>query len=348
MIRRGSAGLALAILLLVHVAAAQETTGAPMDSQDDARPQSAPRGNGGSATDDDNRALAETLFFAGRGLMDAGRTASACPKFAESYRLDPAPGTLLNLAVCHEKMGRIAAAWGEYREAIADARKAGRPDREKLASDRLAAIEPDLPFLTIVVPPGTKVPGLEVKRNGVSLKEATWGLELPVDPGNVEVTASAPGMIASRLSIAIATREHESLTLEPLHPAPHTGPVKWSGGKVAGLWTMIGGGALLAGGGVLGYLALNAKNSSNDQCKPYYGVQACTPGGAAAMSDAHTFAWGADAALGAGVLALGIGSYLFFTSGSNVEPGPAPTPPPVALDLRMSPGLAFAGLKGDF
>jgi hypothetical protein len=245
-------------------------------------------------------------------------------------------------------MGRIAAAWGEYREAIADARKAGRPDREKLASDHLAAIEPDLPFLTIVVPPGAKVPGLEVKRNGVSLKEATWGLELPVDPGSVEVTASAPGMIESHVSIAIAMREHKSLTLEPLHPAPHTGPMMWSTGKVVGLWTMVGGGALLAGGGVLGYLALNAKNTSNADCQPFYGVQACTSSGVAANRDAHTFAWAADATLGAGVLALGIGSYLFFTSGSKVEPGPAPTPPPVALDLRMSPGSAFAGLKGDF
>src|SRR5262245_37563455 len=50
-------------------------------------------------------AAAEALFREGRQLMDSGAIAQACVKFEESLRLDPALGTMLNLAVCEERAG---------------------------------------------------------------------------------------------------------------------------------------------------------------------------------------------------------------------------------------------------
>ena len=46
-------------------------------------------------------AAAEALFLEARDLFVAGKVAAACTKFESSYKLDPAPGTLLNLAACN-------------------------------------------------------------------------------------------------------------------------------------------------------------------------------------------------------------------------------------------------------
>src|SRR5262249_32964060 len=73
-----------------------------------------------------NQVAAESLFREARRLVDAGRYAQACEKFSASQKLDPAVGTLLNLGLCYEKIGRTAAAWATYHEASAAAKATGQ------------------------------------------------------------------------------------------------------------------------------------------------------------------------------------------------------------------------------
>src|SRR5262249_1988800 len=140
-----------------------------------------------------DRALAQSLFEEGRGLMKAGNYAQACVKLAESQRLDPAPGTQLNLAVCHEAEGKTATAWVEFNDALTQARRDGRAEREQLAQEHIAALTPKLSRLTVAVASAAKIDTLEIKLDGVVIREAAWGVPAPIDPGKHRVEASARG-----------------------------------------------------------------------------------------------------------------------------------------------------------
>jgi hypothetical protein len=141
----------------------------------------------------ENKAAAEALFEEGRRLVSEGKYTEGCPKFVESNRLDPAPGTLLNLADCYEKAGLTASSWLAWLDAAAAADAAKQTDRERYARERAAALKSRLVSITVVVPEASRVQGLTVQRDGVSLGIAAWGTAVPVDPGSHTVTARAPG-----------------------------------------------------------------------------------------------------------------------------------------------------------
>ncbi|HEY6561598.1 MAG TPA: hypothetical protein VI072_30215, partial [Polyangiaceae bacterium] len=166
-------------------------------------------------------AFAETLYRQGRDLMAQGKAAEACPKFAESQRLDPATGTLLNLAACYETVGRLASAWLAYTEAAVAARRDGRADRVNFAEQRITLLEPKLSRLTVVVGPGADAPGLEVRLNGALFGSASRGVPTPVDPGTYRIEATAPGKKrwSEQLVIGKDAATHTA-TVPPLEDAP--------------------------------------------------------------------------------------------------------------------------------
>jgi tetratricopeptide (TPR) repeat protein len=173
-------------------------------------------------------ALAEALYRQGRALLAEGKVAEACPKFAESYRLDAATGTLLNLAACHESEGKFAAAWVEFSRAAALARRDRRYDRVRFAQERLAVLEPKLSRLTVVVAAEGEAPGLEIRVDGAPVRDAARGVSTPVDAGSHTVEASAPGRKPWSRQVEIAG-EAANVTvlvpaLEPAAPVTPTAP----------------------------------------------------------------------------------------------------------------------------
>jgi len=140
-----------------------------------------------------DQSIAEALFQEGRKLLDDHRYAEACPKFAESQRLDPGIGTLLNLATCHELEGKTASAWAEFTQALGIATREARSSAQQLARTHLYALTPKLSKIVISVPAENEVPSLEVRLDGHLIGKPAWGTAAPIDPGPHTVAASAPG-----------------------------------------------------------------------------------------------------------------------------------------------------------
>jgi tetratricopeptide (TPR) repeat protein len=144
----------------------------------------------------DSAMIAESLYSDGKRLFDKGEHGEACPKLAESQRLDPAGGTALLLATCYEKQGKTASAYLSFRDAKGLARRDGRTDREKYADERAKALEAVVPKLNVRVSKGTAaLSGLVVKRDDLALLPAAFVVDLMLDPGAHSISAEAPGYL---------------------------------------------------------------------------------------------------------------------------------------------------------
>jgi hypothetical protein len=297
-----------------------------------------------------DQAAAEALFRKGRDLMAGGNYAEACPKLAESQRLDPAVGTLLNLASCYEKNDQLASAWVTYTEAATAAQKGNQRDRVKLARSKVAELEPKLPTLTIVVPAGADLPDLQVTRDGEAVGRAEWGTPIPVDGGMHVVEASAAGHTkwtaqakvagaAAKVTIEVqplpaenpaatappastsvpsGTAPPASTTAAATAPPPATavpGPSPGSGQRIVAYVVGAVGLAGLATGAVLGILARTNENQADSGCF----MTACTQQGLYASDNAQHFANGATIAfVSGGVLtAAAVVVYLLAPSASK-------------------------------
>ena len=169
---------------------------------------------------------AEALFAEGRRLMAEGQTREACDKFRESERLDPAVGTLLNLARCEKTLGRTASAWLDYREAASRAHAAGEVKRERVAREEADALSGLLPHLHVNVPPSAQLDGLALTIDATVCPSSLWNSSLPLDPGTHTLTARAPGFEPWTTSVALAPAEEREAVVPALErrSEPPTSP----------------------------------------------------------------------------------------------------------------------------
>ncbi|MFO0674983.1 MAG: hypothetical protein U0169_00475 [Polyangiaceae bacterium] len=227
-----------------------------------------------------DQAAAEALFEEGRRLLAAGSLKEACSKFAESQRLDPGAGTLLNLGACYEKNGQTASAWVTYKEAVASAERSGRKEWAQKATERIQALGPSLSRVSVVVAPEAQaIAGLVVKRDGAAMVRGEWSVAIPIDPGSHTFEASAPGrktwtstvtvksggdkvtvMVNALESEAVATTTNP--VVDPATKPPETPATSGSSGlRTAGL---VVGGAGLVGVGVGAVVGLLAMGDAGD------------------------------------------------------------------------------------
>ena len=306
----------------------------------------------------EDKASAEALFVAGTKLMTEGKFTEACPKLAESVRIDPGVGTMLYLADCYEKTKRVASAWAQFREAEDVALKQ-HDSRAEVARRRADKLEPVLPRLVITVPPASDAAGIEVKRDGVVVGRAQWRTAVPLDAGPHAITATAPQKKAWETKIDVPPGAGgAAVTVPPLDdlPAPvaaapvpvipasppsavspEEDPNPGKTQRVVGLG--VGGAGVVTAviGLVVGLGARSTYGESNASAHCTGNV--CDAFGLQRRTDAFAAARTATVLTIAGGLAAAGGAVLFFTAphrSTAIAVAPAGGPTSARLDLRLS------------
>lgn len=244
----------------------------------------------------EDAAAAEALFRRARDAIRLNDYATACPLFAESQRLDPSVGTLMNLAACDEQLGELAEAWERWHEAIEQLQRAG-DSRLQTARDRADALEKRLPRLTVRVNGAAQA--MQVTRDEVELGPPSWGLALPVDPGRHRVVLAVAGRAVDEKTVDVAEGGSVVVMLSPASRASeassatqHSGGPALSPPSTRHLPPSVAFGALAISGAALvtaivsGVVILHDHAVTGAQCAADGG---CSPSGLAAAHTGRTW-----------------------------------------------------------
>jgi len=289
---------------------------------------------------------ADRLFDEGRRLLDAGRAAEACPYFERSQELDPGRGTLINIAACYEAVGRLVDALRVFRDVQQQSEQAHDTPRAAAARRRISEIAARIPHLTLEV--ATPRPeGFVVAVDRLETNPDQWP-DLLVDPGMVEIVASAPGYRAFETTATVAADgSHVTVAI----PALQRATASIDSGAAPALRrdrhrTILG--LSIAGGGVVlvgaaSALALAAKSSYDDalaeECNG--DPDRCTVAGVDRTDRARTRGNVATAIGAVGLAAVAGGLIVWLTAPTEaVEPGPLSIAP---LYVDGGGGLAVSG-----
>ena len=275
----------------------------------------------------DSAAAADLLFNDARAAMVAKKFNVACAKFRESNRLDPAVGTLFNLANCEAQRGHLVASWALYRQVLEKL----PPDdpRASVAKTQVQSLDARVPRLTIRAR-GEMPAGTTVHVAGLVLSPASLNSPLPLDPGSYAISVVAPGRARQEFSVTLAEGDAaefpvsvgSSTSASPPHVAPIAvvtssqpiGAGDDDDRKTRELLAYAGIGVGAAGitlGIITGLFGLHEEALGNPNCSDV--TRTCNQRGYDANQSAKSLATVSTLGFVVGVLAGGAGTYLWLT-----------------------------------
>lgn len=265
-------------------------------------------------------AAAVALFDEGRAALQRKDFDTACAKFSESNRLEPAIGTAFNLANCEEQRGRLATAWALFKQ-VAGRMKEDDP-RLAVALERVASLDKRVP--RVVLQPGLHTgEQTRVRLDDMELDRASFGSALPLDPGTHQVLIRDQSKPVRSAQLTLAAGETLSFSLEPstrnaVNAEPQSAP-NASSHRILGLSRsdatltagVIGGAGLLVGT-IAGVVGLNAQAVANADCSDR--TRTCSQEGYDANQRAKAMALVSSIGLVVGILGSGAATYLYITA----------------------------------
>jgi hypothetical protein len=169
---------------------------------------------------------AARLFEEARTLWSDERFDEACERYRQSFELERAVGTQLNVANCEERDGHPGRAWALFDEVARLAERSGGAKRAAYARQRADALVPRLATIVVVmrepIAPGTVV------KIGAEVIAPARELRRLVEPGTIVVEVTAPKAPPVRKTIvgmagATASVEVPAASAIPAAPAASAG-----------------------------------------------------------------------------------------------------------------------------
>jgi len=279
-------------------------------------------------------------------LAHGGDCVRARDKFTESYAADAAPGTLINWALCEEKLGRSATALELLR--LADQGLPANHPKRPAMMKRIEALTKRAPLLRLRLTSPLPT-GATVTMDGAILEPSAFARGVLGDPGTRLIEMRAPGREDRRYEVTLAEGTTFEVTIEP--GPPRAGGAKTGGGAPGAPgadapsatpwttigWSLAGGGLAVVGAGVVtGLLAMNKKDDVERDCTVE--TNSCvTDDGVRASAAGRTLATVSTTAFILGGASLAAGGYLLLTKkDAPITARVATTTGPSVIGLRLT------------
>jgi hypothetical protein len=289
---------------------------------------------------------ADDLFNQGRQEMMQKDFKGAREHLEAAVRLEPTVGALLNLGLCEEKLGLLNDSREHLRRVLDLMSDDDR--RRSLVEQLLSSLEPRIPRLRFGFD-GDPPRELVLMFDGTRVELETVRGQLRFNPGPHELLVSLSG--TTLLTWNFEAGEGETVTKTINLPSQETKaaaqrdstdrePNPAAGGRNAhrlGAVSLVGGGAGILAGAVMGFMALGRKNKVDLHCE-----KGCDAEGSEASKEGAALATASTVSTVAGFAGVGLGSYLLLRDRGAPPFDPSESPGATGYVATAVGGLGLA------